>query len=126
MPKHERAFAIQAPPDTIWRLLRAEIRSGVEAGRAEITHEEQPRQIVVGVRLGWGLGVRYDYRLAVRADHTEVAVEVAPHGFRHALANIVSLGRASTPYLLAVTQGLANLKEAAEGEIHETHEGKPS
>jgi len=125
MTKHERAFAIHAPPDAIWRLLTEEIRAGVEVGRAEITHQEQPRRIVVGVRLGWGLAVRYDYRLAVRPDHTEVAVEVAPHGIRHALANIVSFGRATTPYLLAVTQGLANLKEAAERNAGPRHGETP-
>ncbi|MEE9277126.1 MAG: hypothetical protein V3V06_01815 [Dehalococcoidia bacterium] len=122
MSKNERAFAINAPPDVIWRTLLDEVRAGVESGRAQVVHEEAPRGLVLDVRMGWGLGVRYDYRLSVQAAHTEVAVTVAPHGLRYALANIISFGRGSSPYMLAVTQGLANLKEVAEAQVG----GRPS
>ena len=114
--KNERAFAIQAPPEVIWRILLEEVREGVESGRAAIVRQEAPRALVLDVRLGWGLRVRYDYALTRAMQHTEVAAVVAPYGMRHSLANIVSLGRGGTPYMLAITQGLANLKEAAERE----------
>ena len=126
--KHERVFAIAAPPHRIWRLLLDEVRQGVESGRAAIVRQEASRALVLDVRLGRGLGVRYDYLLTPlprRAGETDgpqtaVAVHVAPYGVRHALANVVTLGRAMTPHMLAVTQGLANLKAAAEGDPSQT------
>ncbi|PZC44707.1 MAG: hypothetical protein DK306_001713 [Chloroflexi bacterium] len=120
--KNERAFAIQSPQHEIWRLLLDEVHLGVDSGRAEIVRQEPPRTLVVDIRLGRGLSVRYDYQLTpLRPDvgqpnlpHTEVAVTVVPYGMRHALANIITFGRGLTPHMLAVTQGLANLKAAAE------------
>ncbi|MXY79647.1 MAG: hypothetical protein F4Y94_08185 [Chloroflexi bacterium] len=122
-PKNERAFAISADPDRIWRLLLDEVRLGVESGRAEIIRQEAPRALLLDVRLGPGLSVRYEYSLtslprrAAQGDRgeTEVAVRVTPYGLRHALANVLTFGRALTPHMLGVTQGLANLKAAAEG-----------
>lgn len=118
--KNERAFAIEVEQDEIWRLLLEEVRLGVESGRAQIVHQEAPRALLLDIRLGWGLAVRYDYRLSPLPRHagdlpqTEAAVTVVPYGIRHALANIITFGRAITPYMLAVTQGLSNLKAAAE------------
>ena len=37
--KHERVFAIGAPPHRIWRLLLDEARQGVESGRAAIVRQ---------------------------------------------------------------------------------------
>lgn len=119
--KNERAFAIFAPPDRIWRTLIEEVRLGVESGRAQIVRQEAPRVLLLDVRLGWGLYVRYEYQLTPLAQATaqdragtEVAVTVAPFGLRHAIASIITFGRALTPHMLAVTQGLANLKETVE------------
>ena len=124
--RNERVFAVHAPPDVIWRHLREEIAEGQTAGRVRIQHEEGPRQIVFWVRMGWGLEVRYDYRITVEPQqasalgrsgpYCEVSVEVNPIGIRHAFANMLALGRGATPYLLAATQGLANLKEIAEAD----------
>ncbi|HJN93674.1 MAG TPA: hypothetical protein QGF05_13245 [Dehalococcoidia bacterium] len=116
MSKNERAFAIQASPEVIWGVLTEEIEAGVDAGRARVEHQERPRSIAFVVQLGWGLSVRYQYRISTEVDHTEVAVEVTPFGFRHAIANIISFGRGSTPLMVAATQGLANLKDEAERE----------
>ncbi len=116
MAKNERAFAIHASPEIIWKVLLAEIYEGIEAGRAELEHQEAPRSISIFVRLGRGLSVRYEYRISVEPEHTEVAVEITPFGFRHAVANIMSFGRGSTPLMVAATQGLANLKDQAERE----------
>lgn len=114
MSKNERVFEINAPPEIIWQTLLEEVNAGVESGLATIEHQESPRSLDLDVRMGWGRGVRYRYTLTVRAAHTEVAATVEPYGIRNALANIFMLGRGLTPYLLAVTQGLANLKLAAE------------
>jgi hypothetical protein len=116
MAKNERAFGIHAPPEVIWRILSEEIQHGIDGGRARMVHQERPRSLAFSVRLGWGLSVRYAYRISVEVDHTEVAVEVTPFGFRHAIANIISFGRGSTPLMVATTQGLANLKDEAERE----------
>ncbi len=121
-PRNERAFAILAPPDRIWQALLEEVQLGVESGRVEIVHQEAPRTILLDVQIGWGLAVRYDYRLSHGPQHapeapvTEVAVAVTPYGFRHAVANIITFGRALTPHMLAVTQGLANLKQVVEAD----------
>lgn len=124
--RSERVFAMHAPPTVIWRHLRAEIAQGQTSDRVRIQHEEPPRQIVFWVRMGWGLEVRYDYRISEQpapapgtqrtSSYCEVSVEVSPVGIRHAFANVLALGRGSTPYLLAATQGLANLKETAEAD----------
>ncbi len=116
MASNERAFAIQASPDVIWRALRREVQAGLDSGRASLVREEAPRQLVLDVRMGWGLRVRYRYALKAESGHTEVAVQVAPYGIRHAVSNIISLGRGATPYMVAVTQGLSNLKAAAEAD----------
>jgi len=121
--KNERAFAIFAPPDRIWDTLLKEVRLGVDSGRAQIVRQEAPRNLLLDVRMGWGLCVRYEYRLsalspevAQNREGTEVAVTVAPYGFRHAVANIITFGRALTPHMLGVTQGLSNLKQAVEAD----------
>ena len=112
----ERAFAVAASPAIIWRILLDEVREGVESGRATVIREEAPRQLTLDVRLGWGLGVRYTYEITLQPEHTEVAATVTPYGMRHAVANVISFGRAASPYLVALTQGLANLKQEAERE----------
>ena len=43
-----------------------------------------------------------------------MAVGVYPYGIRFAIGNIMSLGRGRTSYMLAATQGLANLKSSVE------------
>ena len=124
--RSERVFAIHAPPTVVWRHLRTEIADGQTSDRVRIQHEEPPRQIVFWVRMGWGLEVRYDYRISVEpapapgaqpvGPYCEVSVEVSPVGIRNAFANVLALGRGTTPYLLAATQGLANLKQTAEAD----------
>ncbi len=114
MAKKERAFAIHAPPAVIWKTLMGEVEEGVRSGRAVIVHQEAPRRLVLEIRLGWGLAARYTYELSLAGAHTEVAGRVDAHGVRNRVARVITLGRSSTPYMLALTQGLANLKAAAE------------
>ena len=124
MARNERAFAVQAPPPVIWRVLLDEVRSGVESGRAQIVRQEEPRRLVLDVFLSRGLGVRYVYEISEQRQHTEVSVQIAPFGLRHRFANILSFGRGDMPYLLAATQGLANLKLAAEEAAQRGHAGR--
>ncbi len=112
--KDERAFAIDAPRDRIWNALLKEVRDGVESGVATILREERPRLLELDVQVARGLGIRYCYTLTVDVSHTEVAVRVYPYGIRFAIGNIMSLGRGRTSYMLAATQGLANLKASVE------------
>ena len=112
--KNQRVFAIEAPPSRIWRTLLKEVREGVESGTATILREDAPELLELEVRMSRGLVVRYRYALVVNGPHTEVAVTVNPYGLRFAVANIFSLGRGVTPYMLAVTQGLSNLKASVE------------
>ena len=119
MARSERVFSISASPDLVWRTLLTEVQPGADADRARILHEEPPRYLRLDVPFGWSHGVIYDYRLRPVAAGCEVAVEVAPYGIRFAIGNIFSLGRGLTPYMLAVTQGLANLKEECEQRVAE-------
>ncbi len=112
--KNERVFAIEAPPRRIWRTLLNEVRTGVESGTVTILREEPPELLELEVRISRGLAIRYRYALVRNGSNTEVAVTVNPYGLRFAVANIFSLGRGVTPYMLAVTQGLANLKASVE------------
>lgn len=114
MTDNERAFEIHASPEIIWQTLLDEVNAAIDSGQATIEQQNPPRSLLLDVHMGWGRGVRYHYTLTGRASSTEVAVTVDPYGTRNALANIFSFGRGLTPYMLAVTQGLANLKEAAE------------
>ncbi len=123
---NERVFGIHAPPSLVWRHLRAEIAEGQTSERVRIQHEDPPRQIVFWVRMGWGLEVRYDYCIDIKpaaasemqraSPYCEVAVKVTPVGLRHAIANVLALGRGTVPYLMAATEGLANLKKVAEAD----------
>ena len=112
----EHAFEIEAPVEDIWRALRNEAQAGVDAGQAVLIAAERPRRLELDVPVGWGLTVRYAYKLSRAGDNSVVIVEVTPRGIRWALSNIITLGRGITPFSLAVTQGLANLKETVEGD----------
>ena len=112
----EHAFEIEAPVEDIWRALRNEAQAGVDAGQAVLIAAERPRRLELDVAVGWGLTVRYAYKLSRSGDNSVVIVEVTPRGMRWALSNIITLGRGITPFSLAVTQGLANLKETVEGD----------
>ena len=114
--KRERAFAISASPQKIWRVLIKEVYSGVQLGRVTIIEERPYSFLELNVRLNKGLAVLYRYELIQSESYTEVSVTVEPYGIRYVLANIFSFGRGITPHMLAVTQGLANLKEVVEND----------
>ena len=112
----EHAFEIEAPVEDIWRALMNEAQAGVDAGQAVLIAAERRRRLELDVVIGWGLTVRYAYKLSRAGDKSLVIVELTPRGIRWALSNIITLGRGITPFSLAAAQGLANLKEAVEGD----------
>ena len=112
----EHAFEIEAPVEDIWRALMNEAQAGVDAGQAVLIAAERPRRLELDVAVGWGLTVRYAYKLSRAGDNSVVIVELTPRGIRWAFSNILMLGRGITPFSLAAAQGLANLKEAVEGD----------
>ena len=114
--KQERAFAINASPEKIWRALIEEVYGGVESGHVAIIQETPPRFLKLNVRLSRGLTVGYQYKLILSESYTEVSVSVEPYGIRYVLGNIFSFGRGITPHMLAATQGLANLKASVESD----------
>ncbi len=116
MAAAEHAFEIQAPIEDIWRALLNEAQAGVDAGQAVLIAAERPRRLELDVLIGPGLTIRYAYKLQRAGDNSLVIVEITPRGIRWALSNILMLGRGITPFSLAVTQGLANLKETVEGD----------
>ena len=109
----EKAFAVHAAPDAIWRALLADLESG-DRSAYEIEDSKPNEQLVLWVNLEGSIPARLTYRLNPRDDHTEVVATMEPQGLRYTFARIVSFGRVNTNYELVLVQGLANLKQAAE------------
>ena len=109
----EKAFAVRATPEVIWRALLADLEAG-DRSAYEVEDSKPNEQLVLWVSLERGVPARLTYRLIPRDDHTEVVATMEPQGLRYALARIVSFGRVNTNYEIVLVQGLANLKQAAE------------
>ena len=109
----EKAFAVRAAPDAIWRALLADLESG-DRSAYEIEDSKPNERLVLWVNLEGGGPARLTYRLVPRDDHTEVVATMEPQGLRYAFARILSFGRVNTNYELVLVQGLSNLKQAAE------------
>ena len=109
----EKAFAVRAAPDAIWRALLADLQSG-DRSAYEIEDSKPNEELALWVNLEGGIAARLTYRLIPRDDHTEVVATMEPQGIRYAFARIVSFGRVNTNYELVLVQGLSNLKQAAE------------
>ena len=109
----EKAFAIKAPPEAIWRALTQEL---AEAGDEtyDVDRAVTNQELSLRVTLDSGIRAGITYRLVPRDDHTEVIATLAPEGLRYAIYRLITLGRSDTNYALILVQGLANLKEAAE------------
>jgi hypothetical protein len=114
-PVLERAFAINAPPARIWDALTGDLAAGDDA-RYHVERAVTPRELVLSVELQGGVRAQLTYTLIPRPDHTEVVATIAPQGLRYAVARLLTLGRVDTNYQLLLTQGLANLKQAVEGD----------
>ena len=111
----EKAFSINAEPAAIWRALTGEL----EVADASVFTIERavPNELLsLWVDLDGGVRALLTYRLVPRDGHTEVVATMAPQGLRYAIFRIITLGRADTNYEMVLVQGLANLKEAVEGD----------
>jgi hypothetical protein len=108
----EKAFAINAPPETIWRALTGELATADE-GAVDIEYQRPYESLVLRVRLG-GVPARITYTLTPRVEHTEVVATMEPEGLRYAFFKVITLGKGDTNYELLLAQGLANLKQAVE------------
>jgi hypothetical protein len=110
----EKAFAIKAPPEAIWRALERDVAAG-DSERYEVLRSVPNELLELSVHLQGGVQALIGYRLIPREDHTEVVATMLPSGFRYKVFQIITLGRADTNYELLLVQGLANLKQEVEG-----------
>ena len=114
----EKAFAIKADRATIWRALTGELEVA-DRGAYEVERAVPNELLSLWVDLQGGIRARLTYRLIPRDDHTEVVATMEPEGLRYAVFRIITLGRADTNYELVLVQGLANLKQAVEGNLRD-------
>jgi hypothetical protein len=111
----EKAFAINATPEVIWRALTSELEGAV--GEHYRVEQTVPSELLsLWVRLNFGIEANLTYRLIPREGHTEVVATMEPGGFRYGLFRILTFGRGDTNYELLLVEGLSNLKRAVEGE----------
>jgi hypothetical protein len=113
----EKAFAINAQPQTIYDALTRDLREA-DAHRGdtfEILREDPPRSIDLRVTIG-GVSCWLTYRLEPRGDHTEVIGVLTPFGVRYMFFKFVTLGLRDQGFEIALVEGLANLKAEVEAE----------
>lgn len=111
----EKAFAIHAAPETIWRALTGEL-DVADGGAYEIERSVPNEVLSLWVKLQAGVQARLTYTIIPRGEYTEVVATMEPEGLRYALFRMMTLGRAEVNYEIALVEGLANLKRAVEEE----------
>ena len=111
----EKAFAIHASPDAIFRALTGELDSAAREsdGTFEVLRSQPPESIDLRVTIG-GVPCWLTYRLEPTPDHTEVTAILTPFGLKYTLFRIMTFGLRDQGYEVALVQGLANLKAAVE------------
>ena len=114
----EKAFAIQAEPAVIWRELCHELAQA-PPGSHTIERSLEERELVVRVTLPDGVEALITYQLIPREGHIEVVARMEPLGLRYSFLQAITLGRFDSGYELALAEGLANLKQAAEAACRE-------
>lgn len=110
----EKVLAIDAAPSAVWKALTGEL-DAASSEDFRIEESSPERRLVVHVRLAGGIPARISYQLTRLEEHTEVAATLEPYGFRYRLISIMTLGRSSIGYAMALAEGLLNLREAVEG-----------
>ena len=110
----EKAFAINATPEAIWRALTGELEVA-DAATYTIERAIPNEQLSLWVNLMGGVRAVLSYTLVPRDGHTEVVATMVPQGLRYAIFRIITLGRADTNYEIVLVEGLSNLKAAVEG-----------
>jgi hypothetical protein len=109
----ERAFAINADPETIWDALWHDLSQG-EADVFDVESSTWPRSLSVLVSLS-GMPSRLTYSIEPRPDHTEVAILAEALSWRYALYQFITFGHYRRNLELMLTVALSNLKTALEG-----------
>jgi hypothetical protein len=109
----ERAFAINADPETIWAVLWHDLSQG-DAEVFDVESSTWPRSLSVLVSLS-GMPSRLTYSIEPRPEHTEVAILAEALSWRYALYQIVTFGHYRRNIELMLTVALSNLKSALEG-----------
>jgi hypothetical protein len=113
----EKVFAIEAEPGLIWDALWSELTAG-EAAAYTVEQSNRPRLLALRVAIG-GLPSLITYEIAPKDGYCEVAASLQPLSARYNLLQFLTLGRLRTEYNLMLAQGLANLKQAVEGDNEE-------
>jgi hypothetical protein len=110
----ERAFAIEADPETIWAALWDDLSQG-DAAVFDVESSTWPRSLSLLVNLG-GMPSRLTYSIEPREGHTEVALLAEALSWRYALYQVLTFGHYRRNLELMLTVALSNLKTAIEGE----------
>ncbi len=113
-PPIERAFAINADPETIWDALWHDLSQG-DTDIFDVESSAWPRNFSLLVSLG-GMPCRLTYSIEPRPEHTEVAILAEALSWRYAIYQIATFGHYRRNLELTLTIALANLKLAIEGE----------
>jgi len=113
----EKAFAINASPREIYAALESDLQGAAEhAGDTfEVLRREPDRALELRVTIG-GVPCWLNYSLEPKDGYTEVSAVLTPYGLKYGLFRILTLGLRDQGFALTLVQGLANLKEAVEGE----------
>jgi hypothetical protein len=111
----EKAFAIRAPARDIYAALERDIAGSADDDEFAVMRRVPDRELELRVRIA-GIPCWLTYRLDPRPDYTEVVAMLIPFGFRYAFFKMITLGLRDQGFELALVQGLANLKDAVEGE----------
>lgn len=109
----EKAFAIDAPPDAVWRALTGELEVA-DRGAYEVERAVPNQSLSLWVQLQGGVRANIVYQLIPRDGHTEVVATMVPQGFRYAIFRMITLGRYDSNFELLLVHGLSNLKQAVE------------
>lgn len=111
----EKAFAIQASPETIWDALWTDLREGDEA-LYQLEGSTWPSRLQLKVDMA-GMPCLLTYTLSPmqEAGFTEVAAALEPLSKRYSLYYLVTFGHIKRNYEMLLVNGLVNLKAHVEG-----------
>jgi hypothetical protein len=110
----ERAFAINADPETIWGALWHDLSEG-DAEFFDVEASSWPRTLSLLVDLS-GMPYRLTYSIEPQLEHTEVAILAEALSWRYGLFQVATFGHYRRNIELTLTIALSNLKTALEGE----------
>jgi hypothetical protein len=110
----EKVFRIEAPAQEIWRALWSELGEGRDP--AALSPESTwPERLSLQVTIA-GVPCRLTYIIEATDGACEVTASLDPIGARYRLYQALTFGHFRRNCELLLAQGLANLKQAVEGE----------